>query len=155
MRLETPFGPAWARAEHGALTAFGFGASEQSEPVSAEFERQICEYFEGSRQVFDLPLAPAGGEFQKRVWAELVRIPFGETITYAELARRVGHPGAARAVGRANATNPIALIVPCHRVIGSNGKLTGYAYGVEIKEKLLAWEQAVASGSHILTAQAH
>jgi methylated-DNA-[protein]-cysteine S-methyltransferase len=146
MKLETPFGPAWARAENGALTSFGFGESEQNEPVNAEFERQIREYFAGSRQAFDLPLAPAGGEFQKRVWAELLRIPFGETITYAELARRVGHPGAARAVGRANATNPIALIVPCHRVIGSNGKLTGYAYGVDLKGKLLAWEQAVAGG---------
>jgi methylated-DNA-[protein]-cysteine S-methyltransferase len=147
MKLETPFGPAWVRAENGALTSFGFGESEQNEPVSTEFERQIREYFEGSRRIFDLPLAPAGGDFQKRVWAELVRIPFGETITYAELARRVGRPGAARAVGRANATNPIALIVPCHRVIGSNGKLTGYAYGVDLKEKLLAWEQAVVSDS--------
>jgi methylated-DNA-[protein]-cysteine S-methyltransferase len=147
MKFETPFGPAWARAENGALTSFGFGESEQNEPVSSEFERQIKEYFAGSRQLFDLPLAPAGGEFQKRVWAELVRIPFGETITYAELARRVGHPGAARAVGRANATNPIALIVPCHRVIGSSGKLTGYAYGVEIKGKLLAWERSVVCDS--------
>ena len=144
MKLETPFGPAWATSENGALTSFGFGESDRNEPVSAACERQIREYFNGSRQVFDLELAPPGSEFQKRVWAELGRIPFGETITYAELARRVGHPGAARAVGRANATNPIALIVPCHRVIGSNGKLTGYAYGVEIKEKLLAWERAVA-----------
>jgi methylated-DNA-[protein]-cysteine S-methyltransferase len=148
MKLETPFGPAWATSENGALTAFGFGESEQNEPVSAACERQIQEYFEGSRQAFDLPLAPPGSDFQKRVWAELLRIPFGETITYMELARRVGHPGAARAVGRANATNPIALIVPCHRVIGSNGKLTGYAYGIEIKEKLLAWER----GSNFSTA---
>ncbi|MEP6716428.1 MAG: methylated-DNA--[protein]-cysteine S-methyltransferase, partial [Terriglobia bacterium] len=112
---------------------------------SAQAEAQLQEFFAGTRQTFDLTLNPAGSEFQKLVWAELMKIPFGQTISYAELAARAGRPGAARAVGRANATNPIALIVPCHRVIGSNGKLTGYAYGTELKEKLLDWEKRTAS----------
>jgi methylated-DNA-[protein]-cysteine S-methyltransferase len=86
-------------------------------------------------------MSPAGTEFQKRVWAELVRIPYGETVSYAELAKRVGSPGGARAVGRANATNPIAIIVPCHRVIGADGSLTGYAYGEEMKRSLLDLER--------------
>jgi methylated-DNA-[protein]-cysteine S-methyltransferase len=142
MKIDTPLGPAWATVENGVVTGFGFGACEQNEPVPPELARQIREYFDGTRRAFDLPLAPRGSAFQKKVWAELVRIPFGETISYAELARRAGQPGAARAVGRANATNRIALIVPCHRVIGSNGSLTGYAFGVDIKEKLLAWERS-------------
>jgi len=142
MKIETPFGPAWASVnEAGALTGFGFGEPKNETGFSAETARQISEYFAGSRTHFDLPLAPRGSEFQKRVWDELMKIPIGESISYAELARRVGRPGAARAVGRANATNPIALIVPCHRVIGSSGKFTGYAYGVELKQKLLAWER--------------
>jgi methylated-DNA-[protein]-cysteine S-methyltransferase len=143
MRIETPFGPAWAAVNAaGELTAFGFGEPKQNgggeNPAIA---RQTAEYFAGTRQVFDLPLAPQGSTFQHQVWAELRRIAYGETITYAELARRIGHPGAARAVGRANATNPIALVIPCHRVIGANGKLTGYAYGTKLKEQLLNWER--------------
>ena len=146
MKIETPFGPAWASVdEHGALTAFGFGEPKSGTGFSAETARQIAEYFDGSRTHFDLQLAPKGSAFQKQVWDELMKIPIGQSISYAELARRVGRPGAARAVGRANATNPIALIVPCHRVIGSSGKLTGYAYGVELKEKLLAWERTVSA----------
>jgi methylated-DNA-[protein]-cysteine S-methyltransferase len=144
MKIETPFGPAWASVnEEGALTAFGFGEQKQDTGFSAGIASQIAEYFQGTRTEFTFRLAPKGSEFQKKVWSELMRIPMGESISYAELARRAGCPGAARAVGRANATNPIALIVPCHRVIGSNGKLTGYAYGVELKEKLLAWERTV------------
>src|SRR5579884_3238275 len=125
MRIETPFGPAWAAVNAaGAVTGFGFGEpKENGAPGDSRVARQIAEYFEGRRRVFDLPLAPEGTAFQKRVWAELLRIPFGETVSYAELAVRVGRRGAARAVGRANATNPIALIVPCHRVIGSDRKL--------------------------------
>jgi methylated-DNA-[protein]-cysteine S-methyltransferase len=148
MRFETPFGPAWAAVnDNGSLTAFGFGAGDGEGARDAEVARQIEDFFAGVRREFDLPLAPEGSEFQKRVWAELVTIPFGETISYGELARRVGRPGAARAVGRANATNPIALIVPCHRVIGSNGKLTGYAGGIDLKEKLLAWERRLTARS--------
>jgi methylated-DNA-[protein]-cysteine S-methyltransferase len=152
MRFETPFGPARVSVdENGAVTEFNFGAGRfelgddggGSNPAVA---RQIAEFFAGKRQEFDFPLAPKGSEFQKRVWAELVKIPFGETISYGELARRIGNPAASRAVGRANATNPIAVIVPCHRVIGTNGKLTGYAGGIELKDKLLAWERFVKSG---------
>jgi methylated-DNA-[protein]-cysteine S-methyltransferase len=143
MLIETPFGPAWASVNDlGQLTAFGFGEPKQNGGSgNPEVVRQAAEYFAGTRQIFDLPLAPAGSAFQQRVWEELKRIAYGETITYAELARRAGYAGAARAVGRANATNPIALVIPCHRVIGSDGKLTGYAYGTGLKEQLLNWER--------------
>lgn len=108
--------------------------------------RQLTEYFAGKREQFDVPLKLAGTPFQQRVWRELVRIPFGTTITYAELARRIGRPTASRAVGHANGRNPVSIIVPCHRVIGANGKLTGYAGGLENKEWLLGWERgAMAS----------
>jgi methylated-DNA-[protein]-cysteine S-methyltransferase len=145
MHLETPFGQAWASLNSvGEVTALGFGeAKHNGGGENPEVARQLAEYFSGQRQVFDLPLSPGGSGFQQQVWTELRRIGYGETITYAELARRVGHPGAARAVGRANATNPIALVIPCHRVIGSNGKLTGYAYGTGLKEQLLNWERRV------------
>lgn len=143
MTIATPFGPAWAAiGATGALEAFGFG--EPKRPVageSASVAKQISEYFAGTRTDFELDLNPRGTAFQKRVWAELLRIPFGETCSYSQLAGRVGIPGAARAVGRANATNPIALVVPCHRVIGSSGALTGYAYGTELKKHLLDWER--------------
>jgi methylated-DNA-[protein]-cysteine S-methyltransferase len=102
--------------------------------------RQLAEYFAGTRARFDLPLAPQGTPFQRAVWSALTAIPFGETIPYAELARRVGRPGSARAVGHANARNPISIVVPCHRVIGSDGSLTGYAGGEETKRRLLALE---------------
>ncbi len=142
MQFETPFGPAWASVDaHGAVTAFGFGAGEGNGGSNPEVARQLGEFFAGKRRTFDFPLAAKGTAFQKRVWAELIEIPFGETISYGDLARRIGNPSASRAVGRANATNPIALIVPCHRVIGSGGKLTGYAGGLELKEKLLDWER--------------
>ena len=141
MQFETPFGPAWASLDgSGDMTAFSFGAGKGC-GNNPEVARQIAEFFAGKRRVFDFPLAPKGSDFQKRVWAELVKIPYGETISYGELARRIGNPAASRAVGRANATNPIALIVPCHRVIGSNGKLTGYAGGIDLKAELLIWER--------------
>src|SRR6202050_4226991 len=146
MRFETPFGPAWASVDaNGAVTVFGFGSGDE-QGFNPEGAKQIEEFFMGKRETFDFPLAPKGSPFQKRVWAELVRIPFGETISYGELARRIGNPAASRAVGRANATNPIALIVPCHRVIGTNGKLTGYAGGIELKDKLIAWEREIRNG---------
>ena len=103
--------------------------------------RQLQEYFAGKRKDFDLVLAPQGTPFQQTVWKQLCRIPYGETISYGELARRVGNPNASRAVGLANGSNPIPIIIPCHRVIGSNGKLTGYGGGLPIKEKLLALER--------------
>ena len=150
MTIETQFGPIQAAFNaEGALTELKFGPKNgdggygngAANPVVA---RQLDEFFAGRRKTFDLPMAPHGTDFQKQVWAELVRIPYGETISYAELAKRMGRDGAARAVGRANATNPIAIVVPCHRVIGADGSLTGYAYGVELKRGLLDFERGQA-----------
>ena len=104
------------------------------------FREQIAEYFQGRRQAFDLVLNPQGTAFQKRVWTALREIPFGETRSYGELAKTLGMPHGARAVGRANGTNPIPLIIPCHRVISSHGQLTGFAHGLEAKQFLLDLE---------------
>jgi len=145
MRIETPFGPAWATVDGtGALKKFTFGRPEPDGADCPELARQLNEFFRGARRTFDLALAPEGTAFQKRVWDELVKIPFGETISYGELACRIGNPSSSRAVGHANSKNPIALIVPCHRVIGANGTLTGYAGGLELKDKLLTWERSFA-----------
>jgi methylated-DNA-[protein]-cysteine S-methyltransferase len=120
--------------------------SRSEDPAAfASVVRQLDEYFAGARTAFDLPLAPRGTPFQRRVWEELARIPFGATVTYGELAARVGHPGAARAVGAAVARNPISIVVPCHRVVGADGTLTGYAGGVARKAYLLAHEVASAA----------
>lgn len=116
-------------------------AWRQSDTPFIAVQEQLAEYFAGKRQEFDVPIKLAGTEFQNRVWQELRRIPFGATITYSQLAGRVGRPTASRAVGHANGCNPISIIVPCHRVIGSNGKLTGYAGGVDKKRWLLDWER--------------
>jgi methylated-DNA-[protein]-cysteine S-methyltransferase len=110
---------------------------------------QLTAYFAGDLREFDVPLAPHGTDFQMKVWQELRRIPFGETISYGELARRIGQPTASRAVGAANGQNPISIIVPCHRVIGANGTLTGYGGGIERKKWLLEHE-AAAMRSHIV-----
>ncbi|HEY7849281.1 MAG TPA: methylated-DNA--[protein]-cysteine S-methyltransferase, partial [Ktedonobacterales bacterium] len=107
---------------------------------TAEARAQLLDYHHGVRRVFDLLLAPAGTDWQKLVWRELTRIPFGETRSYGELAAHLGRPRAARAVGRANATNPLPLIVPCHRLIGANGALTGFGGGLDLKARLLAHE---------------
>lgn len=103
--------------------------------------RQLREYFAGDLEEFNLPLAPEGTPFQLKVWRQLCDIKYGQTISYGELARRIGNPKASRAVGLANGSNPISIVIPCHRVIGSNGKLTGYGGGLPIKEKLLALER--------------
>ena len=110
-------------------------------PLLQEAEEQLNEYFAGARREFDLPLAPKGTPFQKAVWAEMCRIPYGETCTYGQLAAAIGRPKAARAVGGACHSNPIAILQPCHRVVGRSGHLTGYAYGVEMKQYLLELEQ--------------
>ena len=102
---------------------------------------QLREYFAGSRRHFDLPLAPEGTPFQRRVWSALLDIPYGQTISYGELASRIGQRSASRAVGLANGSNPLPIVIPCHRVIGSNGKLTGYGGGLAIKERLLTLER--------------
>lgn len=105
---------------------------------------QLHEYFAGHRRTFDLPLAPRGTEFQRRVWRALGEIPYGKTLSYGELARRIGNAAASRAVGLANGANPLPIVVPCHRVIGANGSLTGFGGGLPIKRTLLALEQAAA-----------
>ncbi|HEU5443511.1 MAG TPA: methylated-DNA--[protein]-cysteine S-methyltransferase [Steroidobacteraceae bacterium] len=108
---------------------------------------QLGEYFAGRRHSFDLPLAPRGTEFQRRVWRALTGIPYGTTISYGELARRIGQPSASRAVGLANGANPLPIVVPCHRVIGANGSLTGFGGGLPIKRRLLALEGSLAERS--------
>jgi len=110
------------------------------QPILLETERQLVEYFSGGRTEFDLPLQPDGSEFQKKVWRALREIPFGQTRSYLDLARAIGSSKAARAVGTANSKNPLSIIVPCHRVVGSDGSLTGFAGGVETKAALLALE---------------
>jgi methylated-DNA-[protein]-cysteine S-methyltransferase len=114
-------------------------------PILIETERQFIEYFSGTRTKFDLPIEPRGSEFQKKVWRALREIPFGETRSYLDLAKALGTPNAVRAVGAANGKNPLAIVVPCHRVIGANGALTGFAGGIEAKAKLLALEAKIAS----------
>jgi methylated-DNA-[protein]-cysteine S-methyltransferase len=111
---------------------------------------QLDEYFAGERQEFDVPLKLEGTPFQRGVWRELARIPFGTTITYAELARRIGRPTASRAVGHANGRNPISILVPCHRVVGAGGQLTGYAGGVDKKRWLLERERRVTASAPAL-----
>jgi methylated-DNA-[protein]-cysteine S-methyltransferase len=111
----------------------------------ADAARQLEGYFQGGRRQFELLLDPQGTEFQLRVWAELRRIPHGETISYGELARRIGNPAASRAVGLANGSNPIAIVIPCHRVVGSTGRLTGFGGGIEVKASLLALERPLGS----------
>ncbi|HVR99246.1 MAG TPA: methylated-DNA--[protein]-cysteine S-methyltransferase [Thermoanaerobaculia bacterium] len=109
-------------------------------PPFPELRRQLDEYLAGRRRTFELPLAPSGTDFQKRCWQALQEIPFGQTRSYGDQARIVGQPGAARAVGRANHDNPIGVVIPCHRVIGANGSLTGYAGGLHMKRRLLELE---------------
>jgi methylated-DNA-[protein]-cysteine S-methyltransferase len=113
---------------------------QRDESRFADVVAQLAAYFTGSRKTFDVALNPTGTPFQRRVWEALRAIPYGETVSYGELARRIGKPSAVRAVGRANGANPIAVIVPCHRVIGANGTLTGYGGGLDRKAKLLALE---------------
>jgi methylated-DNA-[protein]-cysteine S-methyltransferase len=140
--------------DDGAITRLDFGGGELAATdgdegaVLEDAAAQLTEYLAGERTTFDLPLRASGNAFERLVWAELARIPYGETASYGEIARRIGHPGAARAVGRANARNPIAIVVPCHRVIGSDGSLTGYAGGLDLKRALLALEaDAVAAAT--------
>jgi methylated-DNA-[protein]-cysteine S-methyltransferase len=118
--------------------------ADAGDPVLVRAAAQLEEYFAGERTAFDLPLAAEGTEFQRRVWAELARIPYGETATYGELARRLGSPAGSRAVGLANGRNPLGIVVPCHRVVGTTGGLTGYAGGLTRKRFLLDLEARVA-----------
>ena len=147
----SPIGPLLLVSSSAALTQIRFPTDGQPDLPEPEWQkderplrevvRQLHAYFSGKLESFGVELAPEGTAFQQKVWKELVKIPYGETISYGELARRIGNPNASRAVGLANGSNPIPIIIPCHRVIGSNGKLTGYGGGLPVKEKLLALEK--------------
>jgi methylated-DNA-[protein]-cysteine S-methyltransferase len=150
--VESPVGPLTIAGSRMGLHSISFGGGRpDSIPVSNGRKpgldiveatiRQLQAYFAGKLVQFDLPLKPDGTPFQMQVWRELQTIPYGTVISYGELARRIGKPKASRAVGAANGANPIPIIIPCHRVIGSNGKMTGYAGGIHIKEALLELER--------------
>jgi methylated-DNA-[protein]-cysteine S-methyltransferase len=141
--MASPIGRLVLVNTEGVLSELHMGGSPAVGDSPAGFElaiEELGEYFHGGRREFSVPIAPKGGEFQLRVWEQLLRIPYGETRSYGEIARALGDPGLAREVGWANARNPIAIIVPCHRVIGSDGSLTGYAGGLERKRHLLDLE---------------
>jgi methylated-DNA-[protein]-cysteine S-methyltransferase len=150
--MDTPIGPLTLVASDAGLREIRFppddgpvpGPDEPDHPVIAAAVRQLSEYFAGSRQQFEVPLEPVGSAFQRAAWNALRAIPYGETVTYGEQARRLGDPGKARAVGAANGANPLPIIVPCHRVIGSDGSLTGFGGGLETKAWLLHHERQVS-----------
>jgi methylated-DNA-[protein]-cysteine S-methyltransferase len=161
--VESPAGPlAFAVDEAGALLRTQFVNGHYPRSIEQELERagyqvarerqrtaqwgaQLLEYAQGARQAFDGPLALIGTEWQRRVWLALIDIPYGETRSYGALAAQLGRPQAARAVGHANGSNPLPLVVPCHRLIGANGALTGYGGGLDIKARLLAHEAEFAA----------
>lgn len=148
--LKTPIGELLLAGDAEGLTLVGFPqGSMRREPEEdwifnerpfAEARAQLTDYFAGRRKVFDLPLKPTGTDFQRQVLAELQRIPYGETASYSDIATRIGRPKAVRAVGAANGRNPIPIIIPCHRVIGAHGDLTGFGGGLATKEALLRLE---------------
>lgn len=157
----SPVGELTVVAEDGAITrihldaakhrpsevaAFGEPGDAREEPFAAALA-QLDAYFRGERRTFDLPLAPAGDDFAQRVWALLRKIPYGQTTTYGALARDLGDPHLAQAVGHANGHNPIAIVIPCHRVIGTDGSLVGYAGGLDRKRYLLALEEPPAASA--------
>jgi len=152
LMVDSPLGPLRLVAEGDELRELHLpphdtpcAAREQATPVLAATARQLAEYFAGTRRTFDIALAPRGSGFQERVWRALLAIPFGETCSYGAIARAIGRPSASRAVGAANGKNPIAIIVPCHRVIGANGQLTGYGGGLPVKRWLLEHERTQGS----------
>ncbi len=133
----------WDDDEPGRVHLDSIPPARNSHPVLAAAVDQLLEYFAGARRDFSIPLDPVGTEFQQSVWEILESIPFGQTVTYGEIAERLGKPEASRAVGAANGRNPLSIIVPCHRVVGANGALTGFAGGVEKKAWLLGHEQGI------------
>ena len=151
--LDTPFGALCIVGTAQGLTHVEFQDGDrpvrqgpdwqEDQGVLDEARKQLMEYFEGRRQRFTLPVAPEGTPFQQRVWRELQEIPWGTTTTYREIAERLGQPAAVRAVGHANGRNPVAIVIPCHRVVGANGHLTGYAGGIATKRRLLQHEGAL------------
>ena len=163
--IDSPVGPLMLGAAGDALCLCGFANHEKSapralrrlerltgqaaregtSPVIAEAARQLGDYFAGRRKRFDLPLKPIGTNFQRAVWRALQAIPHGETISYRQLAERIGHPRAMRAVGLANGANPLAVVIPCHRVIAADGSLGGFGGGPDVKRRLLALEGVLVS----------
>lgn len=145
--VDSPIGPLTVTANERAVTYLSFsgvfqpGARKEFTSVLRGAAAQLAEYFKGTRREFDLPLEYPGTPFQESVWNALRAIPYGETRSYLDIAVAVGNPKACRAVGAANGKNPIALIIPCHRVIGSNGSLTGFGGGLDVKDRLLALEK--------------
>lgn len=153
---QSPVGPLLLAEENGAVTRVCFYNNQllesyelQKTPLLEKTFVQLQEYFAGKRKSFDLPLAPCGTEFQQQVWQALLTIPYGETASYKKIAEKIDSPQACRAVGMANNKNPIAIIIPCHRVIGANQKLVGYAGGLQIKDYLLNLEKGQVSFQNI------
>ncbi len=151
--IDSPIGPLTLVAAAGELQEIHFpntgevgadvGPDDPTEPVIVDAARQLGEYFDGNRQAFDLPLRPLGTPFQLEAWWGLTTIPYGETVSYGEQARRLGHDGKARAVGAANGRNPLPIVLPCHRVVGSDGSLVGFGGGLATKAWLLHHERQV------------
>jgi methylated-DNA-[protein]-cysteine S-methyltransferase len=144
-KMNSPVGPIYLVASEDGLHAVAWHQARiplnrKAEGLIKDAVKQLEEYFAGKRKTFDLPLAPKGTDFQMRVWEQLRKIPYGVTKSYGEIARKIGQPTASRAVGAANGQNPLGIVVPCHRVIGSTGKLTGFAGGMKNKEYLLNLE---------------
>ena len=145
--FQTTLGPVVISEQDGAITELFFAKGtpdredKQITPLLKEAEKQLLEYLSGNRRKFDLKLEAKGTEFQKTVWNTLQEIPYGETRSYKQVAEMLGRPEASRAVGMANSKNPILILTPCHRIVGSDGKLTGYAGGLEIKKTLLELEK--------------
>lgn len=143
--VASPVGVLTILSDGQSITALRFGDHRSCLPSCAVLEQaaeELAEYFSGTRREFSVPLAPHGTAFQRSVWAELCAIPYGETAAYADIAAKIGKPSACRAVGSANNRNPLPIFIPCHRVIGKNGSLTGYAGGLTVKDTLLRLEGA-------------
>lgn len=146
--VPAPFGEMLVAMENDAVVEISFRRFDidghRNDDAVADVAAQLQQYFSGERRAFDLPLAPRGTEFQLAVWRALQRIPYGETRSYSDIARQIGRPAAVRAVGAANGANPIPIVIPCHRVVGTNGSLTGFGGGIETKRWLLALESRAA-----------
>jgi methylated-DNA-[protein]-cysteine S-methyltransferase len=144
--VTSPIGPLRLTGDGAALTAIDFhargrvAAGRPDDPLLREAAAQLAAYFAGRLRVFDLPLAPQGTPFRRTVWEALLGVPWGTTASYGDIARRLGRPRAVRAVGAANGANPLPIVIPCHRIVGADGSLTGFAGGLELKARLLELE---------------
>jgi len=149
--FDSPVGPLLLAADESGLRQLAFPCEKTKQTPPSDWQengaffgattRQLTAYFAGQLRTFDLPLAPQGTPFQLQVWQTLPEIPYGQTLSYGDLAQKIGNPKASRAVGAANGQNPLPILIPCHRVIGANGRLTGFAGGLETKKALLSLEQ--------------